>query len=214
MATTEQIARAKARVELAKLSGKQLPPEVLARAALSYADAVPAESSTTPGDAAPGESSTSRPEQPANASRAIPDGYSVAWTKPPGPVPGGWIWEQAFRTALDAIPGSQSDPPPGMSSVKNGSRRARSVSRSARSGRFVSHAASARWPSAALSERVGMGSHDDVEGLPPAEPDAGDESVTLLVYINTSRSGPEAALDEDFDIHGAEDDQGASRRYK
>lgn len=211
MATTEQIARAKARVELAKLSGKQLPPEVLARAALSYADAAPSESPTTRGDVAPEESPTSRPGQLADASHAIPEGFSVAWTKPPASVPGGWIWEHALRTALDAIPGSQSDQPSGTSFVNHGSRRARSVSRSARSGRFVSNAAAARWPSATLSERVGMSRHD-VEALPPVESDAGD--VTLCLYISTSRQGPGPALDEDSDIQGADNDQGASRRYK
>lgn len=42
MATTEQIARAKARVALARCSGKTLPDHVLERAALDYSDAEPA----------------------------------------------------------------------------------------------------------------------------------------------------------------------------
>lgn len=39
MATVEQIARAKARVALARLSGKQLPYEVIQSAKLSYSEA-------------------------------------------------------------------------------------------------------------------------------------------------------------------------------
>jgi hypothetical protein len=40
MATFEQIARAKARVALAKLSGKKLPDEVVQRAKLDYSEAI------------------------------------------------------------------------------------------------------------------------------------------------------------------------------
>jgi hypothetical protein len=39
MATIEQIARAKARVALARMSGKQLPCEVIQRAKLDYSEA-------------------------------------------------------------------------------------------------------------------------------------------------------------------------------
>jgi hypothetical protein len=39
MATFEQIARAKARIALAKLSGKKLPDEVVQRAKLDYSEA-------------------------------------------------------------------------------------------------------------------------------------------------------------------------------